>query len=77
MSEASDGRPPENGIPGYCRSLRTKRYYYGSSDQIVETSELSSTAQFWCLRTMRVIGPDQGPVTARACRPGRSCCETY
>jgi hypothetical protein len=76
MSGPDDVGLPASGLPGLCRSLRTKRYYYGSTEQTLETSELSTTAQFWCLRTMRVVGPDQGPVTAQTCRPGRSCCET-
>jgi len=64
-----------DGLPGLCRHLRTKRYYYGSPGETLETAELSTTAQCWCLRTMRVVGPDERPVTAQACRPGRDCCE--
>ena len=75
MSETNADRGIRDGLPGLCRHLRTKRYYYGSIEQVLEVAELSSTAQFWCLRTMRVIGPDEGPVTAAACRDGRSCCE--
>lgn len=66
---------PAQGLPGLCRHLRTKRYYYGSTGETLETADLSSTAQFWCLRTMRVVGPDQSPVTAHDCRAGRGCCE--
>ncbi len=75
MSEPSEERLPAGGLPGLCRNLRTKRYYYGSIEQTLETSELSTTAQFWCLRTMRVVGPDERPVSPGACRAGRSCCE--
>jgi hypothetical protein len=75
MSDAAGDRPPGDGVPGLCRHLRTKRYYYGSIEAVLEVAELSSTAQFWCLRTMRVVGPDEGAVTAASCRDGRSCCE--
>jgi len=72
----ADHKLPADGLPGLCRHLRTKRYYYGSTDEVLEVAELSTTAQFWCLRTMRVVGPDEGYVTAATCRAGRSCCET-
>ena len=72
---AQGGGLPANGLPGLCRHLRTKSYYYGSPDQTLESAELSTTTQFWCLRTMRVIGPDDRSVSAHACRPGRGCCE--
>jgi hypothetical protein len=67
--------PGVNGLPGMCAHLRTKRYYYGSTDEVLEVAELSTTAQFWCLRTMRVVGPDEGYVSPATCRPGRACCE--
>jgi hypothetical protein len=69
------GPLPDEGLPGLCRHLRTKRYYYGTIEETLETADLSTTAQFWCLRTMRVIGPDESPVTPGACRAGRGCCE--
>ncbi|HEV8699823.1 MAG TPA: hypothetical protein VGV60_00965 [Candidatus Polarisedimenticolia bacterium] len=75
MSRAPEDRLPAEGLPGLCRHLRTKRYYYGSTDEVLEVAELSTTAQFWCLRTMRVVGPDEGYVTVVSCRAGRSCCE--
>ena len=68
-------RLPETGLPGTCRHLRTKRYYSGSTAEVLEVADLSTTAQFWCLRTMRVIGPDEGYVSPAACRAGRSCCD--
>ena len=66
---------PAAGVRGLCTHLRTKRYYYGSSDDVLEVAELSTTAQFWCLRTMRMVGPDEGYVSPAACRVGRACCE--
>lgn len=81
MSAPGDDRPegddrlPATGLPGLCRHLRSKKYYYGPPEETLEAGDLSTTAQFWCLRTMRVVGPDQRPVAARVCRPGRSCFE--
>ena len=75
MNADASGRPAAGGLPGLCRHLRTKRYYYGSIDEVLEVADLSTTAQFWCLRTMRVVGPDEGSVSAAACHAGRSCCE--
>ena len=70
-----DDQAARDDLSTYCRHLRTKRYYYGSAGELLEVAELSTTAQFWCLRTMRVVGPDDGYVAATACRAGRSCCE--
>ena len=75
MSEPGQDRLPTQGLPGLCRHLRTKKYYYGSIEEALESAELSTTVQCWCLRTMRVIGPDEGSVSSRSCRPGRVCCE--
>jgi hypothetical protein len=35
----------------------------------------SSTAVFWCLRTMETWGADQRPAHAGTCRRGRECFE--
>ncbi len=75
MSEATGRGAPDGGPATLCRHLRTKKYYYGTPRESLESADLSTTAQFWCLRTMRVVGPDEGSVTARSCRPPRSCCE--
>ena len=73
--DAGSDRLPSAGLPGMCRHLRTKRYYYGSTGEVIEVAELSTTAQFWCLRTMRVVGPDEGYVSPATCRAGRVCCD--
>ena len=76
MNGSRDDGLPESGLPGLCRHLRTKKYYYGSPEETLDSAEMSTTTQFWCLRTMRVVGPDERSVTARSCRPGRDCCES-
>lgn len=75
MSAGAGPTLPPGEAANRCRHLRTKRYYYGTTEEVMEASELSTTAQFWCLRTMRVVGPDQGPVTPQTCRSGRGCCD--
>jgi len=75
MSDRSNDPPAGGGRPDACRHLRTKRYYYGATGESPEAGEASTTAQFWCLRTMRVVGPDQALVTVDSCRAGRGCCE--
>ena len=57
-----------------CRLLRSKGMYLPREDADLEV-EVSSTAVFWCLRSMSVIGPDDGPVAPEDCRRGRSCHE--
>jgi len=37
------------------------------------TPEGSSTAVFWCLKTMKMTGPDGMPVAPDVCVAGRSC----
>ena len=75
METPTDGGLPRAGLPGLCRHLRTKKYYYGTIEEVLKTADLSTTAQFWCLRTQRVVGPDDGSVSVEACRAGRGCCE--
>ena len=71
---ARGGGSPAGGLPGLCVHLRTKRYYYGSIEEVLEVADLSTPAQFWCLRTMRVVGPDEEFVSPGTCRAGRTCC---
>jgi hypothetical protein len=58
-----------------CRCLRTKKQYVaGAADQSV-WDRGSTTAGYWCLRTMHPFGPDEGQVRPRECRAGRNCFE--
>ncbi|MFQ5876208.1 MAG: hypothetical protein ACE5JH_00730 [Acidobacteriota bacterium] len=75
MGEPTHGDRPAVRAAGLCRHLRTKTYYYGSADDALGEAGLSTTAQFWCLRTTRPVGPDERPASARSCRPGRDCCD--
>ncbi len=37
------------------------------------TPQGSSTAVYWCLKTMKMTGPDDGFVSREVCVAGRSC----
>lgn len=57
-----------------CALLRTKGMYLPpnpSADSVAP--EGSATAVFWCLKTMKMTGPDEGFVAPEACVAGRSC----
>jgi hypothetical protein len=58
-----------------CRMLRTKNAFasYGSPDVIPWDQGESTTAVYWCLRTMETAGPDDGYAHPTHCRPGRAC----
>lgn len=57
-----------------CRHLRTKKMYL-SFDEEPDYSA-STTAVFWCMRTLSVVGPDDAQACAEdCCRPGRACYE--
>ena len=61
-------------VPVVCRSLRTKEAF-------VETNEgdapwqagLSTTAVYWCLRTMETAGPDGCEARPSCCGAARVC----
>ena len=57
-----------------CRMLRTKKAYGSFTGQLFDWDEgESSTAVYWCLRTMQSAGPDDNFAHAHNCREGRSC----
>ena len=61
-----------------CKNLRTKMYYVNvanSQEAIANEEDISST-QYWCLKTMQPIGPDDGYVHRdKCCSPSRKCFE--
>ena len=61
-------------LPVVCRKLRTKTSF-GTLEGLTRDwrEGASSTAVFWCLRTMETWGLDQRPAHAADCRAGRSC----
>ena len=77
--KAADHNPPiapaEPTAP-LCPCLRTKTAF-GSfiGDYHPWQEGASSTAAYWCLRTMGSAGPDDQLAHPRWCRPGRVCFE--
>jgi hypothetical protein len=63
-------------LPIVCRKLRTKEAF-GTIEGLTRDwrEGASSTAVFWCLRTMEPWGLDQRPAHATKCREGRACFE--
>lgn len=66
---ADDDREP----PVVCRKLRTKMAF--GALQGVEDWRFgdSTTATYWCLRTMETAGPDDSFCHPHSCQRGRSC----
>lgn len=63
-------------LPVVCRKLRTKTAFGTLEGLRADWREgTSSTAVFWCLRTMETWGTDQRPAHACSCREGRACFE--
>ena len=63
-------------IPLVCTFLRTKTAFGGheiDDEPANWQSGESTTAVFWCLRTMATAGPDDQFAHPSACRAGRSC----
>lgn len=59
-----------------CAYLRTKMDYVARASAVVEGVDAAvSTSQkhFWCLRTMKPLGPDGEPVDDSLCAAGREC----
>ena len=63
--------------PFLCRYLRTKTWFGSTSTGFGEGDprQSPSTAQYWCLRTMRPSGPDGDLVLPEACTDERVCFE--
>src|SRR6185503_8254406 len=61
--------------PFLCRHLRTKTWYVPDSYTERDVSRSSSTAQYWCLKTMRSDGPDGALALPEDCTDERACFE--
>ena len=57
-----------------CRRLRTKKAFGSFHGNLyLWQSGDSTTAVYWCLRTMETVGPDDGFAHPHACVSGREC----
>ena len=61
--------------PLLCRHLRTKTWYVPDSYTERDISRSSSSAQYWCLKTMRPDGPDGVLALPEDCTDERACFE--
>ncbi len=63
-------------VPVVCRLLRTK-HAFGSLAGAREPWQAgrSTTAVYWCLKTMETFGPDDGLAHPHRCCAGRACFE--
>lgn len=57
-----------------CRHLRTKMFYVKGRDGC-DLTTASTTAQYVCLRSHQVVGPDELPVCPGDCDAARGCYE--
>jgi hypothetical protein len=60
-----------------CRRLRTKTAFGTFRGNLYSwQSGRSTTAVYWCLRTMETVGPDDTFAHPHACLSGRGCFES-
>ena len=60
-----------------CRMLRTKTAFGTFRGHLYAwQSGRSTTAVYWCLRTMETVGPDDDYTHPHACCKGRGCFES-
>jgi len=71
---ADDPGPPRPGPP--CRHLRFKGMYVYTDDSAAEEPLDYDNTIFWCQKTLKDLGPDEGFVGREDCRdPARGCYE--
>ena len=61
--------------PLLCRHLRTKTWFAPDAFGQGDPAHSPSTAQYWCLRTMRPNGPDGDLALPEECSDERICFE--
>ncbi len=66
--------PETPALPPVCRCLRTKAAYGPVMGEEPWQLGTSPIAQYWCLRTMEPVGPDENFAHPHVCGgPSRSC----
>ena len=57
-----------------CKYLRTKISYLPAEERPTDfLRESDPSAQYWCIHTMREVGPDDRFVSPEDCQTGRDC----
>lgn len=59
-----------------CQYLRTKKCYIPTQASDNFLTETGSGSQYWCIRTMTVMGPDDVVVSPEDCNSRRACFDT-
>ena len=73
MDEPELESPDPAELPDVCRYIRTKTAFGNSVGYQPWQRGESSTAAYWCLRTMTSSGPDDQLVHPQSCCAGRGC----
>ena len=74
MREFMDEEPqPQTPLPEVCCLLRTKTAFGAPVGYTAWQQGESSTAVYWCLKTMQTVGPDESFVHPHYCCSGREC----
>ena len=75
MADAHEKDPqPAEPLASPCRHLRSNRMYVFSDGGDDTAADDYDSSSYWCLQTMKAIGPDEGMVDGRECRhASRSC----
>lgn len=78
MSEPTPKTDATETAPGEpCRHLRTKSMFYDfNRENALSIGPECATARFWCVKTSRVIGPDDDAVHRDLCVRPRECFES-
>ncbi|HTE49856.1 MAG TPA: hypothetical protein VK698_03215 [Kofleriaceae bacterium] len=63
----------QDAPPVVCRKLRTKLAFGALEGSEDWRHGESSTAVYWCLRTMETVGPDDSFSHPHHCQRGRAC----
>jgi hypothetical protein len=66
-------REEERQPPTVCRKLRTKMAFGALQGTEDWRFGESTTAVYWCLRTMETAGPDDSFAHPHGCQSGRGC----
>jgi hypothetical protein len=73
MDEEIDPQSESGQHPAVCPMLRTKTAFGTFVGHDPWQEGKSSTAVYWCLRTMETVGPDENLAEPQNCCAGRSC----
>jgi hypothetical protein len=66
--------PENSALPPVCRCLRTKAFYGPVVGEEPWQLGNSTVAQYWCLRTMEPVGPDESFAHPHTCSGSNRRC---